>query len=119
MCIRDRVEGEVVAEEPEVSEEQTELHNKVEEAITSEEEVIEEEEEAIEVNVEDDINALISGQELSEEFQEKARMIFETAINSKVAVIKEEMEKKYEEALQEGLEAVSYTHLTLPTTPYV
>ena len=99
------VEGEVVAEEPEVSEEQTELHNKVEEAITSEEEVIEEEEEAIEVNVEDDINALISGQELSEEFQEKARMIFETAINSKVAVIKEEMEKKYEEALQEGLEA--------------
>ena len=99
------IEGEVVAEEPEVSEEQTELHNKVEEAIASEEEVIEEEEETIEVNVEDDINALIAGQELSEEFQEKARMIFETAINSKVAVIKEEMEKKYEEALQEGLEA--------------
>ena len=100
------VEGEVVAEEPEVSEEQTELHNKVEEAIASnEEEVIEEEEETIEVDVEDDINALIAGQELSEEFQEKARMIFETAINSKVAVIKEDMEKKYEEALQEGLEA--------------
>ena len=102
----EEVDGEVVAEEPEVSEEQTELHNKVEEAIASnEEEVIEEEEETIEVDVEDDINALIAGQELSEEFQEKARMIFETAINSKVAVIKEEMEKKYEEALQEGLEA--------------
>ena len=100
------VKGEVVAEEPEVSEEKTELHNKVEEAIASnEEEVIEEEEETIEVNVDDDINALIAGQELSEEFQEKARMIFETAINSKVAVIREEMEKKYEEALQEGLEA--------------
>ena len=100
------VEGEVVAEEPEVSEEKSELHNKVEEAIASnEEEVIEEEEETIEVNVDDDINALIAGQELSEEFQEKARMIFETAINSKVAVIREEMEKKYEEALQEGLEA--------------
>ena len=99
------VEGEVVSEEPEVSEEKTELHNKVEEAITSEEEVVEEEDEKIEVNVEDDINALISGQELSEEFQEKARMIFETAINAKVAVVKEEMEKKYEEALQEGLEA--------------
>ena len=102
----EEVDGEVVAEEPEVSEEKSELHNKVEEAIASnEEEVIEEEEETIEVNVEDDINALIAGQELSEEFQEKARMIFETAINSKVAVIKEEMEKKYEEALQEGLEA--------------
>tara|TARA_A100001011_G_scaffold77073_1_gene79367 strand:+ start:7411 stop:8559 length:1149 start_codon:yes stop_codon:yes gene_type:complete len=99
------VEGEVVSEEPKVSEEKTELHNKVEEAITSEEEVVEEEDEKIEVNVEDDINALISGQELSEEFQEKARMIFETAINAKVAVVKEEMEKKYEEALQEGLEA--------------
>ena len=102
----EEVDGEVVAEEPEVSEEKSELHNKVEEAIASnEEEVIEEEEETIEVNVDDDINALIAGQELSEEFQEKARMIFETAINSKVAVIKEEMEKKYEEALQEGLEA--------------
>ena len=102
----EEVDGEVVAEEPEVSEEKSELHNKVEEAIASnEEEVIEEEEETIEVNVEDDINALIAGQELSEEFQEKARMIFETAINSKVAVIKEDMEKKYEEALQEGLEA--------------
>ena len=102
----EEVDGEVVAEEPEVSEEKSELHNKVEEAIASnEEEVIEEEEETIEVDVEDDINALIAGQELSEEFQEKARMIFETAINSKVAVIREEMEKKYEEALQEGLEA--------------
>ena len=102
----EEVDGEVVAEEPEVSEEKSELHNKVEEAIASnEEEVIEEEEETIEVNVDDDINALIAGQELSEEFQEKARMIFETAINSKVAVIREEMEKKYEEALQEGLEA--------------
>ena len=99
------VEGEVVSEEPEVSEEKTELHNKVEEAITSEEEVVEEEDEKIEIDVEDDINALIAGQELSEEFQEKARMIFETAINAKVAVVKEEMEKKYEEALQEGLEA--------------
>ena len=105
-AVSDEVEEgqEVVAEAPEVSEEETELHNKVEEAITSEE-VVEEEDEKIEINVEDDINALISGQELSEEFQEKARMIFETAINSKVAVIKEEMEKKYEEALQEGLEA--------------
>ena len=99
------VEGEVVSEEPKVSEEKTELHNKVEEAITSEEEVVEEEDEKIEIDVEDDINALIAGQELSEEFQEKARMIFETAINAKVAVVKEEMEKKYEEALQEGLEA--------------
>ena len=99
------VEGEVVSEEPKVSEEKTELHNKVEEAITSEEEVVEEEDEKIEIDVEDDINALIAGQELSEEFQEKARMIFETAINAKVAVVKEEMEKKYDEALQEGLEA--------------
>ena len=105
-AVSDEVEEgqEVVAEAPEVSEEETELHNKVEEAITSEE-VVEEEDEKIEINVEDDINALISGQELSEEFQEKARMIFETAINAKVAVVKEEMEKKYEEALQEGLEA--------------
>ena len=42
-----------------------------------------------EFNIEEDVNALLAGEELSEEFQEKARTIFETAIKSKVAEIKE------------------------------
>ena len=70
-----------------------------------EEEVVAEQEEVLEVNVEDDINALIAGEELSEDFQEKARTIFEAAINSKVSVIKEDLEKEYAKVLQEEIDS--------------
>ena len=96
---------EVVAESEESSTEETEVVAEAEE--TSEEEVIAEEEEAEEeINIDEDINALIAGEELSEEFQEKARTIFETAIKSKVATVKEELQKAYEEVLVEEVEAV-------------
>ena len=59
-----------------------------------------------EYDIEEDVNALLSGEELSEEFQEKARTIFETAIKSKVAEIKEELQAQYEESLVEELVAI-------------
>ena len=59
-----------------------------------------------EFDIEEDVNALLSGEELSEEFQEKARTIFETAIKSKVAEIKEELQAQYEESLVEELVAI-------------
>jgi hypothetical protein len=59
-----------------------------------------------EYNIEEDVNALLSGEELSEEFQEKARTIFETAIKSKVAEIKEELQAQYEESLVEEIVAI-------------
>ena len=59
-----------------------------------------------EFNIEEDVNALLAGEELSEEFQEKARTIFETAIKSKVAEIKEELQAQYEESLVEELVAI-------------
>ena len=93
---------EVVAEEEEVTEEEV-----VSEEETTEEEVVSEEEEVVaEYDIEEDINALIAGEELSEEFEEKARTIFETAINSKVATIKEEMQSAYEAALVEEVESI-------------
>ena len=108
------VEGDVVSEEP--KDEESTLRKKMEEAIKESEETVEEvtaegeevvaeEEEVIEVNVEDDINALIAGEELSEEFEEKARTIFETAINSKVSLIKEDLEKEYAKILQEEIDS--------------
>ena len=108
------VEGDVVSEEP--TDEESTLRKKMEEAIKESEETVEEvtaegeevvaeEEEIIEVNVEDDINALIAGEELSEEFEEKARTIFETAINSKVSLIKEDLEKEYAKILQEEIDS--------------
>ena len=90
-------------EEEEVSTEAT-----IEEEETSTEEVVAEvtEEEVVaEYNVEEDVNALLGGEELSEEFKEKAKTIFEAAINSKVAEIKETLEEKYEEKLAEEIEA--------------
>ena len=114
------VEGEVVAEEPvkeeEIVAEQEEqpesvLRKKMEEAIKESEEtkegeeVVAEAEETTEVNVEDDINALIAGEELSEDFQEKARTIFEAAINSKVSIVKEDLEKEYAKVLKEEIDS--------------
>ena len=111
------VEGEVVAEQPAQEEEvvaeepESILRKKMADAIkeseetTEEEEVVAEQEEVIEVNIEDDINALIAGEELSEDFQEKARTIFEAAINSKVSIIKEDLEKEYAKVLQEEIDS--------------
>jgi len=59
-----------------------------------------------EYDIEEDVNALLSGEELSEEFQEKARTIFEAAIKSKVAEIKEDLQAAYEVALVEEIEAI-------------
>jgi hypothetical protein len=81
-----------------VAEEETTEEEVIEEEETTEEEVVAEEEE---YDIEEDVNALLEGEELSEEFQEKARTIFETAIKAKVADIKEEIEAKYQEELVE------------------
>ena len=59
-----------------------------------------------EFDIEEDVNALLAGEELSEEFQEKARTIFEAAIRSKVAEIKEELQASYEAALVEEIEVI-------------
>jgi len=59
-----------------------------------------------EFDIEEDVNALLEGEELSEEFQEKARTIFEAAIKSKVAEIKESLQASYEQALVEEIELI-------------
>jgi len=59
-----------------------------------------------EYDIEEDVNALLEGEELSEEFQEKARTIFEAAIYSKVSQIKEELEAQYAAALEEEVSEI-------------
>ena len=101
------VSTEEVVEEETVAEEEapSKLREKMKEAIeaSDSEEVVAEsqEEEAEELDVSDDINALVAGEELSEEFQEKAKTIFEAAINSKVAKIEEALEADHVKALTE------------------
>ena len=100
---------EVVAEEETSEEEATEV---VAEEEVTEEEVIEE------INVEEDLKALIAGEELSEEFQDKARTIFETAIKTKVVEIKEELNESYAKALVEELDTIK-TGLTERVDSYL
>ncbi len=97
----EEVTDEVVAEAETSEEEVVAEAETTEEEVVSEEEVTETEEIVAEYNVEEDVNALLAGEELSEEFQEKARTIFETAINAKVATIREELETKYAEKFAE------------------
>jgi len=85
--------------------------------VVAEDEVTEDEVIA-EINVEEDLQALIAGEELSEEFQDKARTIFETAIKSKVADIKEELNESYAVALVEELDAIK-TGLTERVDSYL
>ena len=79
----------------------------VEEIVTEEEEVTEEiVDETPEYDIEEDMNALFSGEELTEEFQEKAKTIFEAAISAKVAQVASQMEAKNEERIVEEIETV-------------
>ena len=102
-------EDEDLSDEEVVAEEETTEEEVVAEEETTEEEVVAEEEvaEVVEYNMEEDVNALLQGEELSEEFQEKARTIFETAINAKVASIKVEMEEQLNTQLSEEKEKIA------------
>ena len=97
----DVVEEEVVAEEEAPSKLREKMKEAVEASETEETVAESQEEEAEELDVNDDIAALVEGEELSEEFQDKARTIFEAAINSKVAKIEEELEADHIKALTE------------------
>ena len=78
-----------------------------EEEVLEEEEIVSEEEVTEEtVDIEEDVNALLGGEELSEEFKEKARVIFEAALTSKIKEIQESLEVQYAERLDEERQAL-------------
>ena len=96
-------EQEVVAEEPATEATETPV---------AEEEVVET------YDMEDDVNALLGGEELSEEFKEKAKTIFEAAINSKVSEIKAKLDEEKSAASEEAVSAHK-TELTERTDSYL
>ena len=63
------------------------------------------EEETVEIDIEADVNALLGGEELSEEFREKAKTVFEAALQSKVNQLAEDMQVKFDEKLVEEVES--------------
>ena len=86
---------EVVAED-ETSAETDEVVAEEDDAIT--------EEEVETYDIDDDVNALLGGEELSEEFKAKAKTIFETALKTKVAEVRKLLEQQYAEKLGEEIE---------------
>ena len=81
-------EQEVVAEEPATEEVVAEAP----------EETVEE---TVVPDIEEDVAALLSGEELSEEFRAKAKTIFEAAVTSRVAEARAEIEASHAEKLEE------------------
>ena len=62
--------------------------------------------ETVEYDMEDDLNALVKGLELSEENQDKAKTIFESAINSKASAIRAAIQEEYDSQLDEHVQEI-------------
>jgi hypothetical protein len=95
---------EAIAENFEfVSEETEEL---AEEDDLSEEELEEEAEERFQVDMSEHVNALLEGENLSEDFHAKATTIFESAVKAKIQEEVELLEQAYTETLEERIEEI-------------
>ena len=97
----DLEDEEILSEEEGDEDEVEEVEETEEEDEEDGEEVVEEE-----FDIDEDVNALLAGEDLSEEFQEKARTIFEAALRSRVSEIKESLEEQYSNALAEEVEEI-------------
>ena len=95
-------QGGGMKEEVEEEEELVEVEAEAEEE--AEEEVVEED---VDSFIEEDVNALLSGEEeLSEEFKEKAKLVFESALVAKTKEIQSSLEEHYAVALAEEIEEI-------------
>ena len=101
-----KVPEEVEATEEVVSEEEITTDEVVSEEETTEEEVVAEAPEFTEIDIEEDVQALVEGEELSEDFKEKAKTILEAAINGKVSQIQEVLVADYDKKLLEEVEEI-------------
>jgi len=84
--------------------EATEEEVVAEEEVSTDEVVAESEETTEAYDMDEDVNALLGGEELSEEFREKAKVVFEAALNSKVKEIQDVLESQYAAQLDEARE---------------
>ncbi len=66
----------------------------------------EEKSEEIEVNVEEDVAALVDGEELSETFKTKAATIFEAAVKSKISKIRKQIREESKKEQDERIESM-------------
>jgi hypothetical protein len=102
----DSEDEDLISEEDEEEEGKKKSKKDDEDEDDDEEEDDEDEMKKEEFDIEEDVNALLHGEDLSEEFQEKARVIFESALRSKVNEIRESLEVQYEEKLVEEVQVI-------------
>lgn len=79
------------------------------EEVVSEETDQEAEKVAINVDMSEDVEALLSGETLSEEFKDKAKTIFESAVNTRVESEVARIQEAFEETLTEEIENITET----------
>lgn len=79
------------------------LSSKIFDSVEKEGEVVAEEDS---IDMSEDVAALINGENLSEEFQEKARTIFESAVKAKLVQETARLEEVYAQQLSEQVEAI-------------
>jgi len=96
--------ADAVKEEEELEDEEILTEEDDEEEVEVEETEEEEMEESFQI--EDDVNALLGGEELSESFKEKAKVIFEAALKSKVVQIREAVTAEYEQQMMEEIQEI-------------
>ena len=97
-------QGGGMKEEVEEEEELVEVEDGEEGEEESGEEVVEED---VDSFIDEDVNALLSGEEeLSEEFKEKAKLVFESALHAKTKEIQSALEEHYAVALAEEIEEI-------------
>lgn len=104
--LQEEKEEEDEEDEDEDEEEAPKKKSKKHEKEEDEEESMKESAEE-EYNFEEDVDAIVEGEGLSEEFKEKTRVIYEAAVRSKVSEIREHLEEQYEAALAEELEVIA------------
>ena len=90
------------------------------EVVAEEESTEATETEAVDLNaaIEEDVNALLAGEDLSEEFKEKAKTIFEASINAKITDIENQLNEEYNKKLTEEVESIK-VELTERTDAYL
>ena len=111
-----KAEGKVKEEEEDEDEEEMdegELPPALKKAIAAkkkkdggDDEEDEDKKEEIEVNVDEDVAALVDGEELSEEFKTKAATIFEAAVKSKISKIRKQIREEAKQEQDERVESL-------------
>jgi len=105
--VRNVVNAKAMRAEEEAYEDE-EVISEVDETEEYEEEVESEveDEDEIEIDVEEDVQALFGNEDLSEEFKERAKTVFETALISKIQEASDMIVARYEKALEENVAAI-------------